>query len=98
MCLVIDYLKERTQRLKAGEVISWDETLTYGDPYGSVFGPSFNLNKLCSLNFPNGSIFSYANDTALIFSGEAWEEGRTYGDTGFTLSKCLYNQPPNPQG
>lgn len=86
--LLQDYLTGRTQRTKVGDVISDEETITYGVPQGSVLGPSLFLvyvNDLCNLNLDHGSIFSYADDTALIFVGKDWEQVRNYAEKGLRV-------------
>ncbi|GBP18850.1 hypothetical protein EVAR_93280_1 [Eumeta japonica] len=67
-----------------GQVMNW---MTYGVLQGSVLGPTLFLiyiNKLCQLKFKQGRIFSFADDTALVFTSKTWEE--TYGHAQEELS------------
>lgn len=84
----MNYLSGKTQRTRIDGVISGDEAISYGVPPGSVFGPTLftiYVNELCGLNIPHGRIFSYADDTALIFVGKTWEEARSYAETGLKI-------------
>ncbi|CAG9121615.1 unnamed protein product [Plutella xylostella] len=80
-----DYLTNRTQRVKIGNLTSSDLPVTFGVPQGSVLGPSLFLiyiNELCLHTPVNGRIFSFADDTALVYEGETWMEARNNAETG----------------
>lgn len=87
LSLVTNYLRERTQRVKLSDhLFSPDEnTLDYGVPQGSVLGPTLFLmyiNDLTNIQLSNGKVFSYADDTALLFHGKTWQEAYQLAETG----------------
>ena len=72
-----NYFTNRVQNLKIGKVISSDSrTVVCGVPQGTVLAPLFFLiyvNSLCNLNI-QGHIISFADDTAVVFAGDSWDE------------------------
>ncbi|PZC80993.1 hypothetical protein B5X24_HaOG213647 [Helicoverpa armigera] len=86
-----DFLSNRTQKVKIGEVISKETGIEYGVPQGSCLSPSLFLiyvNDLCQQKLTNGKIFSYADDTVLVFHGARWDDARMAAETG--LSKVIH--------
>ncbi|KAG7312982.1 hypothetical protein JYU34_000054 [Plutella xylostella] len=86
-----NYLTERTQCVKIGNVVSSDQENTgFGVPQGSILGPTLFLiyiNDLCNLKLENGIILSYADDTALLFSANAENKNLVYdyAQRGFNI-------------
>ncbi|XP_026315748.1 uncharacterized protein LOC113227090 [Hyposmocoma kahamanoa] len=88
------YLSERTQYVKIGAYTSDAQPITFGVPQGSILGPTLFLvyiNDLCDLQLQNCKIFSYADDTALIFSGADWDETYQSAQAGFSVVRRWLN-------
>ena len=85
--LLADYLSNRSQCVKINDTISEDKLIeSFGVPQGSILGPTLFLiyiNDLCNLKLENGKVISYADDTALVFSGDSRKEAYEYAQKGF---------------
>lgn len=75
--LLKDYLTDRTQCVKIGNITSEEVPVTFGVPQGSILGPTLFLvyiNDICQLMLPDSKTVAFADDTALLFSGSSWHE------------------------
>ena len=82
-----NYLTERKQSVKIENIKSNKESIGYGVPQGSVLGPTLflvYLNQLCDLQSSKGQIFCYADDTAIVFSGQSWHEVQMKAEIGLS--------------
>lgn len=89
-----EYLTDRVQRVKIGMYTSSDQSVNYGVPQGSILGPCLFLiymNDLCNLPLLNGKIVSFADDTALVFTGTNWSETFRSAQTGLDCVKMWLN-------
>lgn len=74
-----NYITNRQQCVKVGDVYSDKLTVEYGIPQGTVLGPilfSIYINDLFSLT-DRGDIIGFADDTAIFYKAKTWEELKT---------------------
>lgn len=91
LALLTNYLCDRRQSVKVGDYKSESADITYGVPQGSVLGPTLFLiyiNNLCNLKVPNAKLISYADDTAIVFSGSTWDEVHNFAQSGLAQVAC----------
>lgn len=70
-----NYLSEREQFVKIGDILSEPEIVTYGVPQGTVLGPilfTIYLNNILTLDTP-GTIISFADDTVIFYEATSWD-------------------------
>lgn len=82
------YLSDRRQIVFVDNISSDEELITFGVPQGSVLGPTLFLvyiNELCKLSLPNCNILTYADDTALLISGENWEKAQLLAEASLNV-------------
>ncbi|CAF4748862.1 unnamed protein product [Pieris macdunnoughi] len=89
-----DYLKSRKQREKLANDYSDDAVCCeYGVPQGSVLGPTLFLlyiNNLCDLDIKTGRLFTFADDTSIVFHGRTLDEAKLNTETGLNkIAKWL---------
>ncbi|GBP30756.1 hypothetical protein EVAR_82498_1 [Eumeta japonica] len=83
--LFTDYVSNRSQRVRIGDWLSDELPVTYGVPQSSVLSPTVILiyiNKLCQLKLNQGRIFFFADDTALVFTSNTWQEIYAHAQLG----------------
>lgn len=84
--LLQNFLTNRTQRVKIENWLSDTLPVKCGVPQGSILGPTLFLiyiNDLCELPLTDGKILTFADDTALFFSGKTWDEVYIAAQNGF---------------
>lgn len=82
-----DYLKNRKQSIKIDNHLSDEFLVSYGVPQGGILSPTLfqiYLNDLCRLNLPNGRIYAYADDTAILVDGSSWDIVKANAEVAMT--------------
>lgn len=78
LVLLSSYLSNRYQRVKIDGSVSDNLPINTGVPQGTILGPLLfilNINDILQ-EIPQEAILSYADDTAIIASGDSWLEAQ----------------------
>lgn len=86
-----DYLQKRTQSVKVSELMSDEQNVVFGVTQGSILGTklfTIYINDLCKLSIPHCSIYTYADDTALIITGSGREIARRNAEVALSSARA----------
>ncbi|CAG4940655.1 unnamed protein product [Colias eurytheme] len=87
------YLTNRKQYVKIDGIASEVLPIKFGVPQGSILGPTLftlYINEIVNLPLNSAQIISYADDTAIIFHSNGWDEVYKLAESGLqTLAKAL---------
>ena len=89
------YLTDREQVVSVNSTLSERQSINYGVIQGSTLGPLLFLiyiNNLGKINLDKGEMYLYADDTALIFEGDTWDEVYRYAEVGLRTVKRWFDQ------
>lgn len=84
------YLHGREQVVKLHDFYSDPLPVRIGIPQGTVLGPLLfiaYINSMTSIDVENGLVVSYADDTAIVFTGETWEQVKSHTIKGISKIK-----------
>lgn len=89
-----NYLTNRKQMVMIDDIMSNEKTVIYGVPQGTVLGPvlfTIYINDLLTLS-TESNIISYADDTAIFFEGDNWQELRQVASTDLKKIKKWFDK------
>lgn len=85
------YLTGRSQSVRVENCTSEYYACTYGVPQGSTLGPTLFLiyiNSLGKINFDNGTMCMFADDTVLMFHNTSWKTVTESAEMGLKKVTC----------
>lgn len=89
-----NYLTHRVQSVKVGNYISEPREISLGVPQGTVLGPILFLiyiNSISSITNFKGHLISYADDTAIVYRGNTWQQVYKDAENGLKNIKLWLN-------
>lgn len=89
------YLKDRYQLVSILGQNSFLQKIDYGVIQGSTLGPllfTIFINNLGKINIHDGRLFLYADDTALLFEGNTWNDTFGAAERGLLEVKHWFDQ------
>jgi hypothetical protein len=89
------YLTDRYQLLTLNNLTSNKKLSEYGLPQGIVLSPilfQIYINDLLKINLENCNIISFADDTALTFTGQSWEDVRRTAENGLRVAQSWLDE------
>lgn len=92
--LFVDYLSDRKQKVRLDNVLSEEMIVRTGIPQGTILGPVLFLiyiNRFTDSLNVSGLIVSYADDTAMLFLGDSWDEVHRRAESELVLVQRWMN-------
>jgi hypothetical protein len=88
-------LENRYQHVLVNNTFSNLQNIEYGVIQGSTLGPLLFLiyiNNISKIPLIHGEMFLYADDTALLFDGDTWDEAYQHAERGLLTVKRWFDQ------